>query len=110
MIPGEIAVGDGVVELNPGRARRTVQVLNIGDRPIQVGSHFHLYEANSALQMDRDAVYGYRLDVPAGSSVRFEPGIEREISVVPFVGKRIAAGFRGAVRGPLDEGDGDGRD
>lgn len=102
MIPGEIIPGDGPVAINAGRPVITLRVANTGDRPVQVGSHFHLAEANAALELDREAAHGMRLDVPAGTAVRFEPGIERNVDVVPFGGARVAAGFRGLVRGPLD--------
>jgi urease subunit beta len=104
MVPGEVLVGDQTVELNAGRPRRRLSVLNTGDRPVQVGSHFHLAEANAALDFDRQAARGWRLDVPAGTSVRFEPGDRKEVSIVPFAGARYVAGFRGLVAGPLDAG------
>jgi urease subunit beta len=103
MIPGEVLHGAGDVAFNVGRPRTTLRVLNTGDRPVQVGSHFHFAEANPALQFDRSAARGQRLDVPAGTSVRFEPGAARDVSLVPFAGRRIVAGFRGEVAGPLDE-------
>ena len=103
MIPGEIVPAAGTVELNPGRPVTALVVRNGGDRPVQVGSHFHFAEANPALEFDRTAARGKRLSVPAGSSVRFEPGIE----LVALAGARVAAGFRGEVAGPLD-GPGDG--
>lgn len=104
MIPGEVVVADEPdgIEINPGRPTVTVEVSNGGDRPIQVGSHFHFAEANPALRFDRAAARGMRLAVPAGTSVRFEPGIERTVELVAFAGSRIAAGFRGDVGGPLD--------
>jgi urease subunit beta len=102
VIPGETVTGDEPVELNPGRPVTVLRVVNGGDRPVQVGSHFHFAEVNAALLFDRSAARGQRLAVAAGTSVRFEPGIERDVQLVPFAGRRIAAGFRGEVRGPLD--------
>jgi urease subunit beta len=102
VIPGETVTGDEPVELNPGRPVTVLRVVNGGDRPVQVGSHFHFAEVNGALLFDRSAARGQRLAVAAGTSVRFEPGIERDVELVPFAGRRIAAGFRGEVRGPLD--------
>ena len=108
MIPGEVVTAGGSIEINPGRPSLVLRVLNTGDRPVQVGSHFHFFEVNPALAFDRAAARGHRLDVPAGTSMRFEPGIARDVVLVPFAGRRVAAGFRGAVRGPLDAGpDGD---
>ena len=96
-------MGDGgPVEINVGRPVTTLTVENAGDRPIQVGSHYHFAEANPALAFDRLAAHGMRLDIAAGTSVRFEPGIETEVSLVPFVGRRIIPGLRGQVAGPLD--------
>lgn len=102
MIPGEVLPADDVVVVNAGRATVEVVVRNLGDRPVQVGSHYHFAEANPALGFDRAAARGMRLDIPAGTSVRFEPGIERTVTLVPFGGRRIARGFRGEVGGPLD--------
>lgn len=102
MIPGEVLVGEGAVSINAGRPVTRLLVANTGDRPVQVGSHFHFAEANPALAFDRAAAHGRRLAVPAGTAVRFEPGIEREVELVPFGGARVAAGFRGQVAGPLD--------
>jgi urease subunit beta len=93
-VPGEIAFGDGPIALNPGRPRTTLTVLNTGDRPVQVGSHYHFAQANDALEFDREAAYGQRLDVPAGTAVRFEPGIAREVDVVPLAGRRTVPGLR----------------
>src|SRR6185295_7101506 len=90
------------IEINVGRPVTVLRVENAGDRPIQVGSHYHFAEANPALSFDRAAARGQRLDVPAGTSVRFEPGIVTEVALVPFVGRRIVAGLRGQVAGPLD--------
>jgi urease subunit beta len=102
MIPGEVVLGDGPVEINAGRPVTTMVVANTGDRPVQVGSHYHFAEANPALSFDREAAHGLRLAVPAGTGVRFEPGIEREVELVPIGGARIVAGLRGEVAGPLD--------
>jgi urease subunit beta len=93
-VPGEVLSGDGVVELNPGRARTTLTVVNTGDRPVQVGSHYHFAQANDALEFDREAARGHRLDVPAGTAVRFEPGVTREVSLVPLAGRRHVPGLR----------------
>jgi urease subunit beta len=100
--PGEVIVGEGAIEVLAGRPTITVTVANTGDRPIQVGSHYHFAETNHALSFDRLATRGYRLAIPAGTSVRFEPGIERTVELVAFAGARVAAGFRGEVGGPLD--------
>ncbi len=94
MIPGEIVCGAGEVELNAGRETVTVRVVNIGDRPIQVGSHFHFADVNDALDFDRAAATGFRLDVPAGTSVRFEPGAERDVGLVALAGARRVPGLR----------------
>ena len=101
MIPGEIITQDGEIELNAGLPRTVIAVANTGDRPIQVGSHYHFAEANPALRFDRAAARGQRLDVAAGTAVRFEPGQTREVSLIPFAGNRIVQGFRGDVMGPL---------
>ncbi len=101
-VPGEIIVGDGDVELFDDGATISVDVANTGDRPIQVGSHYHFAEANPALSFDRTAARGYRLAIPAGTSVRFEPGIALTVTLVPLGGARIVAGLRGDVAGPLD--------
>ena len=103
MIPGEIFPAEGELELNAGQPTVTLDVSNTGDRPIQVGSHYHFYETNSALSFDREKARGWRLDIPAGTAVRFEPGQTREIRLVAFAGARIAQGFRGEIGGPLDE-------
>jgi urease subunit beta len=102
MIPGEILTADGDIELNASLARTTLTVANIGDRPIQVGSHYHFAETNPALAFDRAAARGQRLDIAAGTAVRFEPGQTREVTLVPYRGKRIVQGFRGAIMGALD--------
>jgi urease subunit beta len=102
VIPGEIRPGAEPVPLNPGRARAVVTVTNTGDRPVQVGSHYHFAAANPALDFDRAAAWGHRLDVPAGTAVRFEPGVTREVSLVPLGGRRIVPGLRPEQAGPLD--------
>jgi urease subunit beta len=103
MIPGEIITGDGDIEINPGRPRLAMTVRNTGDRPVQVGSHFHFAEANAALDFDRDAAWGHRLAVPAGTSVRFEPGMHLDVELVALAGNRIVPGLRGLAGGPLDD-------
>jgi urease subunit gamma/beta len=102
VVPGEIRGSGGDIEINAGRPVTTLRVEHHGDRPVQVGSHYHFAEANAALQFDRIAARGLRLDVPAGTAVRFEPGIVVDVDLVPFVGARVVAGLRGAVAGPLD--------
>ncbi|HWA50512.1 MAG TPA: urease subunit beta [Dongiaceae bacterium] len=101
MIPGEIIPAAGEVELNAGRVAVTIAVANTGDRPIQVGSHFHFFETNAALKFERAKAYGMRLDIPAGSAVRFEPGQKREVRLVALAGKREVYGFNGKVMGAL---------
>jgi urease subunit beta len=101
MIPGEVFPAAGEVELNAGRDALEVEVANTGDRPVQVGSHYHFAETNPALSFDRAAARGRRLDIPAGTAVRFEPGQTRRVSLVPFAGARVVHGFRGDVEGPL---------
>jgi urease subunit beta len=103
MIPGEIFPADGEIDLNAGRATVKVLVANSGDRPIQVGSHYHFYETNPALHFDRDLARGFRLDIPAGTAVRFEPGQQREVQLVAFAGERKVYGFRGEVMGALEK-------
>ena len=103
MIPGEIIVADGELELNVGRAAISVVVANTGDRPIQVGSHYHFYETNPALHFERELTKGYRLDIPAGTAVRFEPGQQREVKLVEYAGLRRIYGFRQAVMGALED-------
>ncbi|WP_019673222.1 urease subunit beta [Psychrobacter lutiphocae] len=103
MIPGEYQLKSGDIELLADRETITVTVSNNGDRPVQVGSHYHFAETNSALEFDRDKAYGFRLAIPAGTSVRFEPGQSREVTLVAFAGKRRIFGFRGDVMGPLDK-------
>ena len=102
LIPGELLPEPGELELNAGRPVTTLEVANSGDRPVQVGSHFHFYEANSALDFDREAARGLRLDIPAGTAIRFEPGDTRSVNLVPFAGNRRVFGFNGLVNGPLD--------
>ena len=102
LIPGELLPEPGEIELNAGRPVTTITVANSGDRPVQVGSHFHFHEANSALLFDREAARGQRLDIPAGTAIRFEPGDTRDVNLVPFVGARRAVGFNGRINGPLD--------
>ena len=102
MIPGEILAAEGDLELNAGRPTVTLAVANSGDRPIQVGSHYHFYETNEALQFDRERARGLRLDIAAGTAVRFEPGQTREVTLVPFGGLRRVFGFNGKVMGDLD--------
>ena len=101
--PGEIIPGEGAVPLNPGRDRTTLVVTNTADRPVQVGSHYHFAAVNPGLTFDRVAAWGTHLDVPAGTSVRFEPGVEREVVLVPFAGARIVRGLRVEYAGALDE-------
>ena len=101
MIPGEMIIVSGDIELNVGAKRVTLEVANTGDRPIQVGSHYHFYETNDALRFDRPAARGFRLDIAAGTAVRFEPGQRREVTLVPIGGKREVYGFQGKVMGPL---------
>ena len=102
MIPGEIVTGDGDLELNAGRRVVRLTVANTGDRPIQVGSHYHFFETNPALRFDRAQARGCRLDIPAGTAVRFEPGQEREVDLVEYAGARAVYGFRAAIMGPLE--------
>ena len=102
MIPGEVRGPDGTITVNRGLATVVIGVMNTGDRPVQVGSHYHFAEANPALQFDRVAARGHRLDIAAGTSVRFEPGVDRTVTLVPLGGDRIVAGLRGDVAGPLD--------
>jgi urease subunit beta len=101
MIPGEIITRSGSIELNQGKETITVTVANTGDRPIQVGSHFHFYEVNSALQFERAITKGMRLDIPAGTAVRFEPGDEKDVTLVPFAGSREVYGFNGLIEGQI---------
>jgi urease subunit beta len=101
MIPGEIITADGEIELNAGAQAVTVTVANTGDRPVQVGSHYHFYETNDALSFDREAARGMRLDIAAGTAVRFEPGQTREVQLVPYAGARVVYGFNQKVMGRL---------
>jgi urease subunit beta len=101
MIPGEIITADGVLQLNTGRETRTITVANTGDRPIQVGSHYHFFETNNALRFDRAQARGFRLNIPAGTAIRFEPGQMREVELVALAGDRTVYGFQGRVMGSL---------
>jgi urease subunit beta len=101
MIPGELLIEAGEIELNAGRETLTLQVANTGDRPIQIGSHFHFYEVNAALDFPREQARGMRLNIPAGTAVRFEPGDDRSVELVPFVGSRQVYGFNARVEGAL---------
>ena len=102
MIPGEMRTEDGDIEINVGRKTITLAIANTGDRPVQVGSHYHFFETNPALAFDRAKSRGFRLNLPAGTAVRFEPGQERTVELVAYAGDRKVYGFRGAVMGPLD--------
>ena len=102
LIPGELLPEPGEIELNADRPVTVLMVANSGDRPVQVGSHFHFHEANDALRFDREAALGLRLDIPAGTAIRFEPGDSREVQLVPFAGERQVFGFNGLINGPLD--------
>lgn len=104
MNPGEVITKTGSIELNKGRNAIKITVANQGDRPIQVGSHYHFFETNKALKFERAKCRGYRLDIPAGTAVRFEPGQERTVQLVPFAGKRHIYGFQQQVMGPLEAG------
>ena len=101
MIPGEILTASGEIELNAGHATVTLDVANTGDRPIQVGSHYHFFETNAALSFARDRARGMRLDIPAGTAVRFEPGQTRTVALVAYAGARVVHGFNGRIEGPL---------
>lgn len=103
MIPGEIITCGDDIELNAGRQTRLIRVTNKGDRPVQVGSHYHFYETNDALDFDREASRGFRLNIAAGTAVRFEPGQQREVELVAFAGERVVYGFQGRINGPLGE-------
>jgi urease subunit beta len=104
MIPGEVIAAEGDIELNAGRKTVRLSVANTGDRPIQVGSHYHFYETNQALDFAREQARGFRLNIAAGTAVRFEPGQTREVELVAYAGDRHVYGFRGHVMGPLDRG------
>ena len=99
--PGEIIPAPGEIELNAGKTAITLQIANTGDRPIQVGSHFHFFEVNTALSFDRAKARGMRLDIPSGSAIRFEPGQARDVRLIPFGGARVVYGFNGKIQGPL---------
>ncbi len=103
MIPGEIVTTDGDIELNAGRPTLRIRVANSGDRPVQVGSHYHFFETNPALSFERAATRGYRLNIPAGTAVRFEPGQSRDVELVAYAGDRQVYGFRGEVMGALGD-------
>ena len=103
MIPGELIAADGEIEINADRETVKLQVANNGDRPIQVGSHYHFYETNSALEFEREASRGFRLNIPAGTAVRFEPGQTREVELVAYAGKREIYGFNGKIMGSLED-------
>src|SRR5437868_12709061 len=103
MIPGELFPADGDIELNAGRPTVTLTVANTGDRPIQVGSHYHFYETNAALRFDREQARGFRLNIPAGTAMRFEPGQERTVELVAYSGERKVYGFNAKVMGPLEK-------
>ena len=102
MIPGELFIKSGTIDLNEGRDVVTLKITNTGDRPIQVGSHYHFYETNSALGFDREATRGFRLDIPAGTAVRFEPGQSREVDLIAYQGNREVYGFNGKINGSLE--------
>ena len=103
MIPGEYFIEGGDINLNEGRQTISITVANSGDRPIQVGSHYHFYETNNALDFDREASRGYRLNIPAGTAVRFEPGQSRKVELVAYAGDRHVYGFNKKIMGPLEE-------
>ncbi len=103
MIPGEYEIQKGELVLNEGREKVTLSVANLGDRPVQVGSHYHFYETNPALEFDRDTARGFRLNIPAGTAVRFEPGQTREVELVAYAGSREVYGFNAKVMGPLEK-------
>ena len=102
MIPGELFIKSGTIDLNEGRDVVTLKITNTGDRPIQVGSHYNFYETNSALDFDREATRGFRLDIPAGTAVRFEPGQSREVDLIAYQGNRKVYGFNGKINGSLE--------
>ena len=103
MIPGEYAIKDGELTLNEGREKISLSVANSGDRPIQVGSHYHFYETNPALEFERETARGFRLDIPAGTAVRFEPGQSRTVDLVAYAGSRDVYGFNGKIMGSLEK-------
>lgn len=104
LVPGELRAGEGSVTLNEGRETETVTVRNTGDRPVQIGSHFHFFEVNAALEFDREAAYGMRLNVPAGTAVRFEPGDAKTVELVAIGGKRRVSGMNGLANGSVEDG------
>ena len=101
LIPGELIPEDGFIELNKGREVTTLKVANVSDRPIQIGSHYHFYESNTGLEFDRQQTLGKRLDIPAGTAIRFEPGDQREVNLVPYTGSRKVYGFNGLINNSL---------
>ncbi len=101
LIPGELIPEDGFIELNKGREITTLKVANVSDRPIQIGSHYHFYESNTGLEFDRQQTLGKRLDIPAGTAIRFEPGDQREVNLVPYTGNRKVYGFNGLINNSL---------
>lgn len=103
MRPGEILTAEGDIVLNAERETITLKVANTGDRPVQVGSHYHFFETNAALDFEREAAKGRRLDIPAGTAVRFEPGQTREVTLVPYAGRRVVKGFNAAIHGKLED-------
>lgn len=103
MIPGEIEYGQGDITVNAGMETVSVRVTNTGDRPVQIGSHYHVFEVNPAIKFDREKAYGRRLDIPAGTSVRLEPGQSQTVRLIPYQGERVLYGFRGYVNGKLDD-------
>ncbi len=103
MVPGEYILEDGEIEINPGRPVTTLTVTNTGDRPVQVGSHYHFFETNRELVFDRPQAYGKRLDLPSGTAVRFEPGDVKEVRLIPYAGHRVVFGFNALVEGRLDD-------
>ena len=103
MIPGEINVKQGEIELNTDRTYTQVSVINLGDRPIQIGSHYHFYEVNPALQFEREKARGFRLNIAAGTAIRFEPGQKRTVTLVAYAGERLVYGFRGEIMGKLEQ-------
>lgn len=102
LLPGEILPAEGEIELNAGQPVTVLEVVNTGDRPVQVGSHYHFAETNSALSFDREKAWGMRLDIPSGTAVRFEPGQSRQVELVPYRGRRRVFGFNGRAMGPLE--------
>ncbi|CAA0106781.1 Urease subunit beta [Mycolicibacterium vanbaalenii] len=105
MIPGEVVYGEGTIEINPGAPRLELEILNTGDRPVQVGSHVHVPQANGALQFDRAAAHGHRFDIPAGTAIRFEPGVAQRVSLIPLTGNREVHGLSLNPPGRLDATD-----